>query len=208
MFQCYPEILLVDITYKLNDLRLPLYVMLVVDGNGESEIVGLMLAADERQETIRQMMVYFKDLNPKWNEINCGMADKDMTERQVIKEELPQAGLLICLFHTMRTFRREVPTEKMGISNDERIQALEILQCMAYSKSELSYQVLYEQLLSTRLYTVIQYFNDNWHPIRNEWVEGYKNKYTNFLNSTNKSVGKHKSKVESCRIKPFVFARV
>ena len=129
MFQCYPEILLVDATYKLNDLRLPLYVMLVVDGNGESEIVGLMLAADERQETIRQMMVYFKDLNPKWNEINCVMADNDMTERQVITEELPQAGLLICLFHTMRTFRREVTTEKMGISNDERIQALEILQC-------------------------------------------------------------------------------
>ena len=79
------------------------------------------------------------------------MADKDMTERQVIREELPQAGLLICLFHTMRTFRREATTEKMGISNDERIQALEIFQCMAYSKSESSYQVLYEQLLSTRL---------------------------------------------------------
>ena len=59
MFQCHPEILLVHATYKLNDLRLPLYVMLVVDGNGKSEIVGLMSAADERQETIRQMMVYF-----------------------------------------------------------------------------------------------------------------------------------------------------
>lgn len=32
---------------------------------------------------------------------------------------------------------------------------------------------------------MIQYFNDNWHLIRNEWVEGHKNKYTNFLNSTN-----------------------
>ena len=185
MFESYPEILLVDATYKLNDLRLPLYVMLVVDGNGESEIVGLMLAADERQETLKQMVVYFKDLNPKWREINCVMADKDMTERQVFKEELPQAGLLICLFHTMRTFRREVTTEKMGISNDERMQVLEILQCMAYSRSESSYQVLYEQLLSTGHTTVIQYFNDNWHLIRNEWVEGYKNKYTNFLNSTN-----------------------
>ena len=132
MFQCYPEnlILLVDATYKLNDLRLPLCVMLVVDENGESEIVGLILTADERQETIRQVIDYSKDLNPKWNEINCVMADKDMTQRQVIKEELPQAGLLICLFHTMRTFRREVTTEKMGISNDERIQALEILQCI------------------------------------------------------------------------------
>jgi hypothetical protein len=40
--------------------------MLVVDGNGESEIVGLMLAADEHQDTVRQMMIYFKEQNPKW----------------------------------------------------------------------------------------------------------------------------------------------
>lgn len=185
MFDSYPEILLVDATYKLNDLRLPLYVMLVVDGNGESEIVGLMLAADEQQDTVRQMMIFFKELNPQWNKVNCIMADKDMTERQIMKEELPQASLLICLFHTMRTFRREVTTEKMGISNDERLQVLEILQSMAYSKNEAAYQVQYELLLSTRLNPVIEYFNDNWHPIRDEWVEGQKNRHSNFLNSTN-----------------------
>jgi zinc finger SWIM domain-containing protein 3 len=84
--------------------------MLVVDGNGESEIVGLMLAADEHQDTVRQMMIYFKEQNPKWREINCIMEDKDMMERQVLKEELPQAGVLICLFYTMCTFRREVTT--------------------------------------------------------------------------------------------------
>lgn len=134
MFEAYPEILMVDATYKLNDLRLPLYVMLVVDGNGESEIVGLMLVADEQQDTVKQMMTYFKAYNPSWTKINCIMADKDMTERQVLKEEIPQAGLLICLFHTMHSFRREVTTEKMGISNEERIQVLEILQSMAYAK--------------------------------------------------------------------------
>ncbi len=69
MFDCYPEILLVDAT-----LNLPQYVMLVVDGNGESEIVGLMLAADEQQETVRQMIIFFKNHNPKWREVNCIMA--------------------------------------------------------------------------------------------------------------------------------------
>jgi zinc finger SWIM domain-containing protein 3 len=80
MFHSYPEILLVDATYKLNDLCLPLYVMLAIDGNGESEIVGLMLAADEQCETVRQMVIFFKNHNPKWEQINCIMADKDMTE--------------------------------------------------------------------------------------------------------------------------------
>ena len=57
-----------------------LYVMTVVNDNGESEIVGLMLVADEQQDTIKQMKAYFKQHNPTWNSINCIMEDKDTTE--------------------------------------------------------------------------------------------------------------------------------
>ena len=110
MFKSYPEIFLVDATYKLNNLRMPLYVFLVVDGNGESEIAALTLVADKSAETVRQMMKSFKKHNTTWGEIKCIMADKDMTERTVLKEELPGAGLLICLFHTMRSFKREMTT--------------------------------------------------------------------------------------------------
>ena len=40
-FAAYPEVLMVDATYKLNELRMPLYLMLIVDSNGQSEIVGV-----------------------------------------------------------------------------------------------------------------------------------------------------------------------
>ena len=40
MYDRFSEILFVDATYKLNDLRMPLYLFLVEDGNGESEVVG------------------------------------------------------------------------------------------------------------------------------------------------------------------------
>lgn len=33
-FKSYPEMLLVDATYKLNDLNMPLYVLIIVNGNG------------------------------------------------------------------------------------------------------------------------------------------------------------------------------
>ena len=39
----YPEVLFIDATYKLNDLRMPLYVLMAIDGNGESEIVCLWI---------------------------------------------------------------------------------------------------------------------------------------------------------------------
>ena len=106
IFDAFPEILLINATYKLNNLRLPLYIMLAIDGNGESEIIGLMLLADEQADMLRRMIRLFKKHNLAWEGINCVMADKDMTERNIIKEEIPQAGLLICLFHTMRSFKR------------------------------------------------------------------------------------------------------
>ena len=35
----------VDSTYKLNDLRMPIYLFVVEDGNGETEIVALWMVA-------------------------------------------------------------------------------------------------------------------------------------------------------------------
>ena len=42
-FASYPEVLMIDATYKLNDLRMPLYLMLIVDSNGQSEIVATLI---------------------------------------------------------------------------------------------------------------------------------------------------------------------
>ena len=52
------------------------------------------------------------------------MTDKNMTEQQVLTEELPQAGLLINLFHTLRSFRWEVTTEDMGLICEKNQQVL------------------------------------------------------------------------------------
>ena len=38
-----PELLCLDATYKLLDLRLPIYLMLVEDSNGQSEIVAVCI---------------------------------------------------------------------------------------------------------------------------------------------------------------------
>ena len=115
-FASYPELLLIDATYKLNDLNMPLYVLMCVDGNGESEIVCLWLTQFEDKETITELVQEFKKHNSSWSLTQCIMSDKDMTERNVLSEQFLQSKLLICLFHTLRTMRREVSTEKLGIS--------------------------------------------------------------------------------------------
>ena len=70
-FDTYPELLLIDATYKLNDLQMPLYVVMVVDGNGESEIVSLWITQFEDKETITELVQEFKKHNEKWSAVQC-----------------------------------------------------------------------------------------------------------------------------------------
>ena len=62
MFDKYPEMILVDATYKLLDLRLPVYLLLVIDKNGFSEIVGLYLVEEESKDVTSSVVNKFKDL--------------------------------------------------------------------------------------------------------------------------------------------------
>ena len=84
-----PELIIVDATYKLNELRMPLYLILIVDGNGQSEIVGLYLTSLETREAISEMVRWFKIHNSPWKSTRVFLTDKDFVVR---------AELLLCLF--------------------------------------------------------------------------------------------------------------
>ena len=136
IFQSYPELICVDATYKLLELRFPVYIILIEDGNGQSEIVAVFLLLEETQESLSCVLDIFQKNNPGWEYVRVIMTDKDMTEREVLANKFPSAQLLICLFHTLRTFRREVTLDKMGITAGQRNTFLELLQQMAYASSE------------------------------------------------------------------------
>ena len=85
-FESYPELLMIDATYKLNELRMPLYLMLVVNGNGRSEIVALFLTLSETKESIGDMVEAFKLANSSWDRTGVIISDKDFNEHAVFKE--------------------------------------------------------------------------------------------------------------------------
>ena len=60
IFEKFPEILLADATYKFIDLRIPVYLLLVVDGDGLSEIVVLFILTDETKIVIESIHVFKK----------------------------------------------------------------------------------------------------------------------------------------------------
>lgn len=82
--------------------------MLVEDGNGQSEVAAAFLLMEETEASPSSVIDNFKGRNPHWESVRVLMADKDMTERDVLCRKFPSAELLICLFHTFRSMRREI----------------------------------------------------------------------------------------------------
>ena len=197
IFSAYPELVCVDATYKLLELRFPVYVMLIEDGNGQSEIVAIFLLLEENERSISAMVNSFKSHNNRWESVRVLMADKDMTEREVFASAFPQAKLLICLYHTFRSFRREIATEKMGITSGQRSMCLEMLQQMAYATSEEGYSEIYTRFCKCAPLTVVEYVAENWHSIHEQWVMGMKFCTGNFLNSTNNRLESINQKLKS-----------
>ena len=72
-----------------------------------------------RHQYLYSMVSAFKKHNSRWESVRVLMADKNMTERDVLAASFPQAQLLICLYHTFRSFRREVTMDKMGITSGQ-----------------------------------------------------------------------------------------
>ena len=112
MFSRLPEILLSDAIYKTNDLNVPLYTWMAVDGNVANLVAALFLVENKDAEPLCYWLKIFKEKNLQWTDTPVISTNKDMQERTIFKSELPQVKLQLCLYHTMRTFHREVTPEK------------------------------------------------------------------------------------------------
>ena len=128
LFQLFPEVVFVDATHKLNCVGMPLYIMMGLDGNGDTFLVFLGFVKNETLPVMRKMLKKFFDNNPV--SPKAFMADKDWIERTVIAEFFPNSHILVCLFHTLRTFKREVKSKAMNCTEGEKVSYIEI--CKAW----------------------------------------------------------------------------
>ena len=74
------------------------------------------------------------------------MSDKDFTERDALKAEFPDASILICLFHVLRTFQREITSNNHSMTSADIILVLEIIPKMAYAKTTVEYEELHTKI--------------------------------------------------------------
>lgn len=63
IFDKFPELVILDPTYKLNNYKPPLFTLLAKDGNGESEVVALFIMRSESALCVGTMIDFFKECN-------------------------------------------------------------------------------------------------------------------------------------------------
>lgn len=193
-FQAYPEIIFFDGTYKLMDLRFPVYIIMIEDSMGQSEVAGIGILANETSETLSWLMKVFKQRN-ETKKMRVVMADKDLAEREAITTVLG-VPLTICLFHAMRAFRREIASQ-MNLSTAQQETVKDIFRRMCYAKTEEEYVEMLNLFKEVSSPEVCTYFLKNWHSIKEQWVLGEKCKLGHFFNNTNNRVESFNSKLKS-----------
>ncbi|XP_078693414.1 uncharacterized protein LOC144923086 [Branchiostoma floridae x Branchiostoma belcheri] len=186
LFHAFPEVLLIDATMKHNETSIPLYLLMILDSNGEVHIAGLFLALSELGATMLHLISSFKASNPNHTKIECIVADVVLPHRELLAKNFPNVIMSISDSQTLRAFRRDVSTEKLGISPDQKTACLQTMEKMVSAQSKEEYDEYYNILQFLDVPQVLAYFNDNWHGKREEWVTGLRSEHKYFVSTATK----------------------
>lgn len=196
MFDSFPDVLFFDGTYNLNDRKMPVVVVMVVDGSGCSQIVGFIIVTSENATTFVRLLEIFKEENPKHKDIQVIISDKSFANRSAFNAVFPWVEHHLCVFHVFQIFEREITTAKRSITTEQKTRIHAILRAMVYAESETRYVELYDKLRRLNCQKVNEYFDANWHNIRNQWVGFYVNQYRHYENRTNNRLESFNQKIK------------
>ena len=194
IFEKFPEVLLVDGTYNVNAIRMPLYCFMAEDGFGKGRVVFYAATCEEDATHLQKMVQMFKESNPNWNSIRIVVIDKDFTEWKVLKEELPDATILFCQWHVIKALFKKVCD--LDVPKDKREPLRTLLRAVVYSANEEDYAETKKKIFDASNEEFQQYYNNNWEDCQSMWVSYKRNGYMHLANTTNNRLESHNQKLK------------
>lgn len=197
-YATFPELLFCDATYNMSKEKMALQVLMVLDGNGDSQIVALFIIDSENIETMAAMLQLFRENNANCEKTEIIMVDKGAANIASFNDVYPNAQIHLCVFHIQQIFQRQISVKDMNIDMNTKKNALNILTGMIYAKNQAEYDRLYGDLQLLNSPKILEYFNNHWHPEewRKMWVGYYVNKLNHFQNRTNNRVESFNQKLK------------
>ena len=189
-FEKFPELVMVDGTYKVNNVGMSLYDIVVEDGFGDSRVIAYCFVAQETKITIVNFLQIFKKYNPKWEQIKVAITDKDLTEIISIKNVFPPAINLLCQFHMLKYIHTKISSYSADQVIKEQLMELTKKAVYAFTEQQLSDAFKAIEKLSTDFH---QCMVNNWLSCKESWcMYLQKDVFTMFNSTTNRIEAHHR----------------
>jgi len=109
-FSRFPEIVAMDVTYKVNNVGLQLLTLMIRTNTFRSIPIFLALLHDDTKTTLNSALGFFKNfVGPSnYGRIEAFMLDKSATEREALKDSFGLTPQLLCKFHAFQANDRQI----------------------------------------------------------------------------------------------------
>lgn len=171
----YPEHLLMDGTYCLNECRMTLYIAMVVDGNNNSVPVAFSIVKSETNENTEHFflcLIKHNDIVTK--KTRSFITDKQFTELNMIKKHFPQAKSGLCTYHVSKSFNQLVKESSLNQADSDRARDLLERMINSFTRDDFQ-QALGNFITEFKATKLLHTFEKNWMNCSEQWA-GYEKK--------------------------------
>ena len=159
----FPELLVVDGTYRVNCRQFPLYSVMLKDRNGNGQAIAQALLVDEKRPTLES---FFSQVHKSVEtSMKTVLVDKDFNEITVLQKLWPDAEVLLCRFHVLKALRQNITSTNMPNSVAKNVKT--VLQRLVYAHTEQECRKCLQEVAPK---TYWDYFVSNWDSCKEKWA--------------------------------------
>ena len=163
----YPNLVLMDATYKTCKLALPLFFLVICTNVGYSVVAEFII----QHEDTTSITEALKILRKRWDEcdIEVGnfLIDCQQSEENAIRAVFLDSVVYLCAFHRLQAWLRWLVNTKNGVSNYQTY-CMALLRAVGDAKTEDGYtkalMVLQKSHVWSRFPNFRNYYTNQWAP--------------------------------------------
>ena len=163
----YPNLVLMDATYKTCKLALPLFFLVVRTNVGYSVVAEFIIQHEDTTSITEALKILCKRWDECDIEVGNFMIDCQQSEENAICAVFPDSVVYLCAFHRLQAWLRWLVNTKNGVSNYQTY-CMALLRAVGDAKTEDGYtkalMVLQKSHVWSRFPNFWNYYTNQWAP--------------------------------------------
>ncbi|GMF43370.1 unnamed protein product [Phytophthora fragariaefolia] len=142
----------------------------------------------EHKYNLRRVVKIFKANNPDWAKIQVVTSDKAVREKDILRDELPEARQLLCRWHVITWLKKQAA--RLAPASKKEVRSLVRLLVYAANKDEYddAKDALLTALGGDMSHEFYRTFTTNWDSTQDEWVAYKRGNIPHLTNNTNNRI--------------------